>query len=134
MEQSVQNLMSKAREVKKNSYSPYSNFRVGCAIRLKDGTEITGVNVENVSFGATNCAERSALFTAISQGYKPKSIAAIAVAGDTADFLPPCSVCRQVMVELCDPNTPVYLTREDGEIFETTVHALVPFSFESMDL
>lgn len=127
-------LMDEAKKVKKNSYSPYSNFRVGAAIKMNDGKIFTGVNIENVSFGATNCAERSAIFTAISQGYQPKSIEAIAVSGDTEAFLPPCSICRQVMVELCSPDTSVYLSRQDGQIMETSVEELVPLAFEKLDM
>lgn len=130
----IENLISEAHKIKENSYSPYSNFRVGAAIQMKDGAVFTGVNVENVSFGATNCAERSAIFTAISQGYKPKSIEAIAVSGDTDDFLPPCSICRQVLVELCDPETTVFLTRNDGKVSETNVDELVPNAFSTMNM
>lgn len=130
----IKNLMEEAHKIKPNSYSPYSNFRVGAAIKMNDGKVFTGVNIENVSFGATNCAERSAIFTAISQGYAPKTIEAIAVSGDTEDFLPPCSICRQVLVEFCNPDTPVYLTRQDGEILETDVEELVPFAFSTMDM
>lgn len=127
-------LIQQAREVLPNAYIPYSHFPVGCAMEMKDGTLIKGVNVENVSFGATNCAERSAIFSAASQGYRPKSIASIAICGDTETFLSPCSICRQVMVEFCDPETPVYLTRNDGEIMETSVKELVPFAFETLDM
>ncbi|MDT2768615.1 MULTISPECIES: cytidine deaminase [Globicatella] len=127
-------LIKLSRSVQKNAYIPYSHFPVGCAMEMKDGTIIEGVNVENVSFGVTNCAERSAIFTAATKGYRPKSIAAIAVSGDTEDFLPPCSICRQVMVEFCDPDTPVYLTRNNGDILTTSVKELVPFAFEKLDM
>ncbi|UUX33930.1 cytidine deaminase [Fundicoccus culcitae] len=130
----IKKLIEEAHKVKEHSYSPYSHFRVGAAIKMDDDQVFTGANIENVSFGATNCAERSAIFTALSAGYKPKSINAIAVAGDTKDFLPPCSICRQVMVEFCDPETPVYLTREDESILTTSVRELVPFAFETMDM
>ncbi|MBF6978601.1 cytidine deaminase [Tuanshanicoccus lijuaniae] len=127
-------LMERAVKVMEKSYSPYSHFPVGCAMLMKDGEVIEGVNVENVSFGATNCAERTAIFTAVTKGYAPKSIAAIAVSGDTEAFLPPCSICRQVLVEFCDAETPVYLTRHDGAIFETSVKELVPFAFETLEM
>lgn len=130
----IQALMEAARAVKANAYIPYSHFPVGCAILTKDDKLITGVNVENVSFGATNCAERTAIFTAISQGYRPGFIEAIAVAGDTDDFLSPCSICRQVLVEMADPKTPVFLTRRDGEIYQTSVAELVPLAFEKLDM
>lgn len=134
MEEQVQRLMQAARDVLPNSYSPYSNFPVGSALLMEDGEIVTGVNVENVSFGVTNCAERSAIFAAVSQGYRPKSIKAVAVAGKTEAFLPPCSVCRQVLVEFCQADTPVYLTRADGDIMATTVGELVPFAFEALDM
>lgn len=130
----ILDLMEQARSIMKHSYSPYSHFPVGAALLTDDDQVFTGVNIENVSFGVTNCAERSAIFTAVSTGYRPGFIKAIAVAGDTETFLSPCSVCRQVMVEFCDPETPVYLTRNDGEIFTTSVTELVPFAFEKLDM
>lgn len=133
-ETQIKSLMKNARDVLEHSYSPYSHFPVGAALLTSDNKVFTGVNVENVSFGVTNCAERSAIFTAVSTGYKPGFIRAIAVAGDTETFLSPCSVCRQVMVEFCNPETPVYLTRNDGEILATTVMELVPFAFEKLDM
>ncbi|MGO4927128.1 cytidine deaminase [Fundicoccus sp. Sow4_D5] len=133
-ETQIQSLMKDARDVLKHSYSPYSHFPVGAALLTEDDQVFTGVNIENVSFGVTNCAERSAIFTAVSMGYRPGFIKAIAVAGDTETFLSPCSVCRQVMVEFCKPETPVYLTRNDGEILTTTVTELVPYAFEKLDM
>ncbi|PMB84437.1 cytidine deaminase [Dolosicoccus paucivorans] len=127
-------LVQAARDVLKHSYSPYSNFPVGAAFLTHDGKVYTGVNVENVSFGATNCAERSAIFAGISQGVQPKSFIALAIAGETEDFLPPCCLCRQVLVELCAPDMPVYLTRQDGAIHETTLEKLVPYAFETLDM
>lgn len=133
-ETQIHSLMKDARDVLKHSYSPYSHFPVGAALLTEDDQVFTGVNIENVSFGVTNCAERSAIFTAVSTGYRPGFIKAIAVAGDTETFLSPCSVCRQVMVEFCKPETPVYLTRNDGEILTTTVTELVPYAFEKLDM
>ena len=127
-------LMEKARNVMKNAYVPYSKFPVGAALLLKDGSVITGVNVENVSFGATNCAERTAIFTAVANGYKKGDFEAIAVAGDTADFLPPCSICRQVMVEFFSPDMPVYLTNEKKEILELKLEDLLPHAFTKLDM
>lgn len=131
---SKEELMTEARNVLKYAYVPYSAFPVGCAMQMTDGRIFHGVNVENVSFGVTNCAERTAVFTAATEGYRPKSIAAIAVAGETDNFLPPCSVCRQVLVEFCGSETPVYLTRRDGAIYETTVGDLVPLAFEKLEM
>ncbi|MDF2856095.1 MAG: cytidine deaminase, partial [Neobacillus sp.] len=118
-------LMESARKMKANAYVPYSKFPVGVALLLKDGTVVNGVNVENVSLGATNCAERTAIFTAISNGYKKGDFQAIAVSGDTVDFLPPCSICRQVLAEFCSPEMPVYLTNEKKDILELTLKELI---------
>ncbi len=129
----IEALIEAARDVRQHAYCPYSHFPVGCALLSQDGKLFTGVNVENVSFGATNCAERSALFTAASLGYRPGFIKAIAVAGATEDFLPPCSICRQVLVEWADPETPVYLTRNDGQIKRLKLLDLAPYSFTQMN-
>lgn len=127
-------LMPYAVKVMENSYSPYSNFPVGAAILMRDGKIVTGVNVENASFGATNCAERSAIFAAISMGYKRGDITAIAVTGKTEDFLPPCCLCRQVMVELCSPEIPVYLRNGRNDIKEVSLKELVPYAFTELDI
>lgn len=127
-------LVERARNLRGNAYVPYSKFPVGSALLLKDGTVINGVNVENVSFGATNCAERTAIFTAVANGYKKGDFQAIAVAGDTAGFLPPCSICRQVMAEFCLPEMPVYLTNEKKEILELTLKELLPYAFTDLDM
>jgi cytidine deaminase len=127
-------LMESARKIKTNAYIPYSKFPVGAALLLKDGTVINGVNVENVSLGATNCAERTAIFTAVANGYKKGDFQAIAVAGDTVDFLPPCSICRQVLAEFCGPDMPVYLTNQKNEILELTLRDLLPYAFTDLDM
>lgn len=127
-------LMESARKVKQNAYIPYSKFPVGAAFLLTDGSVITGVNVENVSLGATNCAERTAVFTAVTKGYKKGDFQALAVAGDTADFLPPCSICRQVLAEFCSPDMPVYLTNEKQEILELKLKDLLPYAFTDLEM
>lgn len=127
-------LMECARKVKQNAYIPYSKFPVGAAFLLTDGSVITGVNVENVSLGATNCAERTAVFTAVTKGYKKGDFQALAVAGDTADFLPPCSICRQVLAEFCSPDMPVYLTNEKKEILELKLKDLLPYAFTDLEM
>lgn len=127
-------LMESARKAKVNAYMPYSKFPVGAALLLKDGTVINGVNVENASFGATNCAERTAIFTAVANGYKKGDFQAIAIAGDTEDFLPPCCICRQVLVEFCSPEMPVYLTNAKNDIKELTLRELTPYAFTDLDM
>ncbi|MFD1205404.1 MULTISPECIES: cytidine deaminase [Sporosarcina] len=127
-------LMESARKIKDRAYIPYSKFPVGAALLLKDGTVINGVNVENVSLGATNCAERTAIFTAIASGYQKGDFQAIAVAGDTEDFLPPCSICRQVLAEFCSPEMPVYLTNDKKDILELTLKDLLPYAFTDLEM
>ncbi|MFC4355573.1 cytidine deaminase [Chryseomicrobium palamuruense] len=127
-------LVERAREIKVRSYSPYSKFPVGAAILMKDGRVFTGVNVENVSFGATNCAERTAIFTAITEGYKKGDFVEIAVNGNTEDFLPPCSICRQVMAEFFEPDLPVHLTNDKNEIHTLALKELLPFAFTDLEM
>lgn len=129
----IEALAEQAKKIKARAYVPYSHFPVGAAVLYKDGEVISGVNVENVSFGATNCAERTALFTGITQGYGKHDVAAIAVAANTQDYITPCSICRQVMVELCESDTPVFLTNGKGEIKRVTVSELVPYAFDTLD-
>lgn len=130
MDQKLKELAIKA---KANSYSPYSNFAVGACLQMSDGTYIQGSNIENASFGATNCAERSALFAAYSQGYKKQDIMAIAVTSNMESPVSPCCICRQVMLELMELNCPVYMVGKE-EIIETTVSDLVPFQFTEEEL
>jgi cytidine deaminase len=132
-ENQIKLLVEKAQTIKERAYVPYSHFPVGAAVLYKDDTIIQGVNVENVSFGATNCAERTALFTGIANGYSKEDIVAIAVSANTKDYITPCSICRQVMVELCQADTPIYLTNGNNDIKEVTVDELVPYAFSTLD-
>lgn len=111
------------------AYSPYSNFKVGAAILLKNGSYIHGANVENASFGLSNCAERSALFSLYSQGYKKEDIVSITIIANDHTPVSPCGACRQVMHELMPKNTKVYLANTKGEIKETTTDELLPYAF-----
>lgn len=118
-------LMNEARKAAENAYAPYSKFRVGAALQMADGTVITGVNVENRSFGLSNCAERTALFTAMTIGNK--DVRGIAVAGpDAWEPLPPCGACRQVISEFCSPETPIYYDDADGGFITSSVGELYP--------
>ncbi len=112
----IRHLIVKATEARKRSYCKYSGFAVGAALLLKSGEVITGCNIENVSFGATNCAERTAFFNAVSQG--KKDFVAIAVVGgkegEPVTYCPPCGICLQVMSEFCDPNK-FFVILSDGE-------------------
>ncbi|MDY0023942.1 MAG: cytidine deaminase [Candidatus Izemoplasmatales bacterium] len=123
-----------AKENIKNAYVPYSHFRVSAVLKLKNGDTIKGVNIENASFGLTNCAERSALFTAYSKGVRKEDIESILVYTDKDYFVSPCGACRQVMKELMAPEAKVYFANSKGEIKELTNKDLLPYGFSSEDL
>jgi cytidine deaminase len=108
------------------SYSPYSKFRVGAALLLTDGSIVTGTNVENRSYGLSNCAERTAIFAAIAQGRKDFS--ALAIACPDAEYpVGPCGACRQVLSEFVSGDFPVYFGGKKGGIIETTMEKLYPY-------
>jgi len=107
-------LLAQARHAALNSYSPYSGFRVGAALRLNNGAVVAGANVENVSYGLTICAERSALVTAVSQFGPGIRIEAVAVANLNAAASPPCGACRQMLAEFTLPDAPVAFPAADG--------------------
>ena len=126
----MNDLLQQAKEATKYCYIPYSKFHVGCALLFQDGSVVTGVNIENAAYTVTNCAERSALFSAISQGKNTKEIVAVAVVTDGKKLGSPCGVCRQAMSELLLPNTPVYLGLIDHPTTQTTsVAELLPYAF-----
>jgi cytidine deaminase len=133
---SKEELIKKAIEARTKAYAPYSTFQVGAALLAENGNVITGCNVENASYGLTNCAERTALFKALSdaEDQSGKSFQAIAIVAETDRPVPPCGACRQVMAELCDPDMPVYLSNLKGDIEETTVEKLLPGAFRPKDL
>ena len=130
----MKKLLDAAIAARGNAYVPYSNFKVGAALLLKDGRIIMGCNIENASYGLCNCAERTALFKAYSEGITKDDIVAMSIAGATDGPISPCGACRQVMAELLHKNTPVYLTNLKGDIKETTVEELLPYSFSGSDL
>lgn len=118
-------LFNKALEVSKNAWCVYSNFPVGAALLLDDGNIILGVNVENRSYGATNCAERSAIFSAISQG--KKNFKALAIATPKADYpVPPCGMCRQVISEFVSNDFPIIYGNNWEQHIQTTISNLYP--------
>lgn len=128
-------LMESAARAREFSYSPYSHYCVGAALLTADGRIFTGCNVENAGFSATNCAERTAIFKAVSEGIRDFS--AIAVVGgrqgEVSPFCAPCGVCRQVLAEFCSPDMPVILgTPEDFKVY--TLGEILPFSFTPADL
>ncbi len=111
------------------AYTPYSNFKVGAAIQLKNGKYIHGANIENASFGLTNCAERSALYSLYSQGYHKEDIVSITVIANDHGPVSPCGACRQVMHELMPKDTKIILANLKGETMETTPDGLLPYAF-----
>ena len=114
LDPALQDLLGQARAVAAHSYSPYSGFKVGAALLLSNGETVTGTNVENVSYGLTNCAERSALFTAISRFGPEIRIRAVAVANLNNAASPPCGACRQVLAEFIEPDAPVIFPASGG--------------------
>lgn len=106
--------MDAAREAAANAYAPYSKFRVGAALLFDDGSVVTGCNVENVSYGLTSCAERNALFRAVSERGAGRRIAAVAVTNLNGKPSPPCGACRQVLSEFAAPDAVVYFAGEKG--------------------
>lgn len=119
-------LLEEAKKMLNNSYSPYSNFRVGAALLTKDKKIYTGCNIENGAFGPSCCAERVAFFKAISEGNK--EFDSITIVGDKNPCYP-CGVCRQVMSEFCDKDFKIYLLENDS-IKEYTLNDILPYSFE----
>ena len=113
-EPEMASLLELARQAALHSYSPYSGFRVGAALKLTNGAIVTGTNVENVSYGLTICAERSALFAAVSQFGPEIRIAAVAIANLNEASSPPCGACRQVLAEFILPDAPVVFPAADG--------------------
>lgn len=122
-------LLDLARKAREWAYAPYSRFQVGAALQTKDGRVFQGCNVENAAYGLCNCAERTALFSAIAAGCKPGDFSAIAVIADTPEPVTPCGSCRQVLAELCDSGMPVLLANVAGATRQTTVEALLPHGF-----
>lgn len=124
-------LVKIAVAAKESAYAPYSNFRVGAAVLSESGKIYTGGNIENVSFGATNCAERTAVFKAVSDG--ERKIIAVAIASDSENFIYPCGICRQVLTEFGDSDTRVICTRKNGDFKVYTLDELLPQAFRKIE-
>lgn len=124
-------LVKKAQAARKYSYSPYSHFRVGAAILTTSGKIFTGCNIENSSFGLTICAERTAIFKAVSEGHK--KFKAIAVATDEDEFVAPCGACRQVLMDLAGGDIDFVLSKNNGETSVMKLSELYPYPFSAKD-
>lgn len=132
----IQELAGQALQARARAYVPYSHFAVGAALLAKNGTVFQGCNIENASFGVTNCAERTAIFKAVSEGIR--DFTAIAVAGGRedappTDYCPPCGVCRQVMAEFCGSDFKICLIKSETEVRVVTLSDLLPMRFDNLD-
>lgn len=116
-----------ARKAMERAHAPYSNYKVGAALICTDGTIFKGCNIENASFGLTNCAERTALFSAVSAGKTEFAAMAVATTGKPTPF--PCGACRQVLSEFCDPDFPIHVATADS-YESTTLGELLPHAFD----
>ncbi|NLP46222.1 MAG: cytidine deaminase [Epulopiscium sp.] len=126
----VEELLSYATYAKQYAYAPYSNFQVGAAVLTSSGKVYTGCNIENASYGATNCAERTAFFKAISEG--ERDFKAIAIVSSSQDETFPCGICRQVMMEFM-PDGIVILETKEKQIKQYRVQELLPYAFTKKD-
>lgn len=118
-----------ARQARTKAYAPYSEFQVGAALECRDGRVFTGCNVENASYGLCNCAERTAIFKAVSEG--ATDFSRIAVIADTESPVHPCGACRQVMAELLDEQVEVVMSNLHGATDTRTVAELLPLPFKN---
>lgn len=125
----ISELLDIAHEVRVNAYAPYSNYKVGCAILLNNGSIIKGINIENASYGATICAERSAMAQIITAGLQD-TIEALAVVTQSSPPGSPCGICRQFLSEFLSPETPIILGNDCGESVLTTMRELLPMAFD----
>ncbi|MCF2611996.1 MULTISPECIES: cytidine deaminase [Fusobacterium] len=121
-------ILDKAYEAMDNAYAPYSNFHVGACVKTKDGKYFIGANIENASYGLTNCAERNAIFQTYSQGYRQDDIEALAIVGQGNTLITPCGACRQVLVELLKRDTPIVLGTGE-KVLVTNIEELMPMAF-----
>ena len=126
-------LLKEAFEAMDNAYAPYSSYHVGACVLCRDGKTFKGANIENASFGATNCAERTAVFATYANGYRKKDIEALAIVSDGKRIAAPCGICRQVLCELLEQDTPIILSN-GKETLTTNIRELLPFQFNEEDL
>lgn len=132
MSKDLKELIKKAKAAQKHAYSPYSQVRVGTALRMNNGQIFSGTNVENSSYGGTICAERVAILKAVSELYTPKTPVAIqelVVFTEASPPWPPCGLCRQVIAEFATPSTQIHMTNPQGELKSMNFSELLPLAF-----
>jgi cytidine deaminase len=125
-------LVKEALKYRENAYVPYSNFKVGAAVFMEDGKMYGGCNIENASYGATNCGERTAIFRAVAEGNK--KLKAIAIVGDLSTHTAPCGICRQVISEFSDKNTDIILVKNEEDYIIKKLEDILPGAFTKEDL
>lgn len=128
----IKELVKKSIEARELAYVPYSHFKVGAAIEMEDGSVYTGCNIENASYGATNCAERTAIFKAISEGHT--RLRRIAVVGDMSAYTSPCGICRQVIAEFAEKDIQIILVKNEDDYQVKTLEEILPGAFTKKDL
>ena len=125
-------LIKEAIKARENAYVPYSDFKVGAAILTENGQLYTGCNIENASLGATNCAERTAIFKAVSEGHN--KIKAVAVVGDLNNYTYPCGICRQVINEFATRDIKIIIGKNENDYLVKTMEEILPGAFSKEDL
>lgn len=126
------NLVKTALDYRERAYAPYSNFKVGAAVLFESGNVYGGCNIENASFGATNCAERTAIFTGVASG--ETKIKVIAIAGSTEEYTYPCGICRQVLCEFADEDAAVILVKNEDDYIVKTMEEVMPGAFRKENI
>lgn len=131
-DKNLKELILSAIACREKAYAPYSNFKVGAALLTKDNKIYCGCNVENASYGATNCAERTAIFKAVSEGYT--YIKALAIVVDMENYIFPCGICRQVIQEFSDKDTIILIAKNENDYIIKSLEDILPQSFSKNDL
>ena len=126
------NLVKTALDYRERAYAPYSNFKVGAAVLFESGNVYGGCNIENASFGATNCAERTAIFTGVASG--ETKIKVIAIAGSTEEYTYPCGICRQVLCVFADGDAAVILVKNEVDYIVKTMEEVMPGAFRKENI
>ncbi|MBP2033044.1 cytidine deaminase [Clostridium algifaecis] len=125
-------LIYKAIKAREEAYAPYSNFKVGASVMTEDGSIYSGCNIENASYGATNCAERTAIFKAVSEGHR--KLKAIAIVGSPEEYTYPCGICRQVIVEFSQDNMDIIIAKNKDDYIVKKLDEIMPGAFSKKDL